>query len=309
MSKAPFWKRMGEWVEALPWQRMQAIDAIVQRALSSFLFTGLGVFVALYLVAALGSGKPLNHTDIVNLVVVAALAALLWTIAKMEWLGFRFQPRLWLWNVATIGLWLAALAALLALEGKNLGRLAFLGLFLLKDIVEDPGQVRLLLRDLVSDHLNTSSLRFLQGWLGLWALAALLGLAAITNAPIAWRKFHTTVALLFCVVAIAGYPAAWFLYKSIGLVLLPSWWVALLLFLLPPILLPTLGVITLGLLALVFGLFLGLLFIILDWPLMVFDYLRARNQPPGAPTEKAGARRICLPLPPVAQKPAHAGGS
>jgi type IV secretion system protein VirD4 len=120
---------------------------------------------------------------------------------------------------------------------------------------------------------NVSSSAFFEVWLALWTIPALITLAVLVSRPSKWDSFANFTWFLLSALAVVGYPLAHLIYFFAGL-MIPN--ISLVVFraVLPPLLLPFAGLITLGGLSGTITLLTkGFVYLLVVLPLEVVDYI------------------------------------
>ncbi len=177
------------------------------------------------------------------------------------------------WLTVTVSLWLLCWGGILLYLARDYSAFS-----LLLDVLHNIPAHHLSLRDFFAntyEDLNASILFHL--YLAAWGMAALVKLMKIGPRPAVWIEFRQFSRLVLCVTAVAGFP----LSTEIALgfdALSPSLVLDIARLVLTPLLLPIMGIVTIGGLA-VAGTLLAAVFVFLlvYLPLGVFEYVNNRD--------------------------------
>jgi hypothetical protein len=253
-------------------ERLKGVGRAIFLGVANF----VGAFILLTLLLRFLSGFiwPFFEPPAVNGLrfLLVLVLAIFWTLVRMEWLGFRFQPRRWAWHVVTGALWLLAVAAILLLSWNDYT--------LLKLVVdhEPRFQSHTYWNSFLVDELPVSGLVLLRAWLSVCALGAMLGILRIGNNLKRWAKARTLAFLILLSAAVIGFPLARFLYLITNLEPLASDWFFALRIVVAPLVLLLCGMVTISILGIVFGAIGWLFVFLLNLPLRVFDYLKKQEE-------------------------------
>jgi len=185
--------------------------------------------------------------------------------------------RLRAWRTITTVVWLAFLWGVWVYASREAGPLGLLHRFITHPDQQQFTSGELFQHIFDNDFPSLNSSLFFHLWLAAWVLAALVKLITIMPFPAKWTDFGQFRWMLICVVAVLGFPLTAVMYEGLDLVP-PSWTTHIVHLLLGPLVLPFAGLVTLGgLVAVGAILSFAFVFLFLELPIKVFEYLHERD--------------------------------
>jgi type IV secretion system protein VirD4 len=186
-------------------------------------------------------------------------------------------PRLRLWRGVTIGLWLAALAGILLYVISDHSGWGLLLEYMHNHRAYNFSPSTFIAGFFSNDYDDVNSTILFHLYLAGWVGTALVKLARLGPDPANWIEFRQFTWLLVCAIAVAGFPLTVLVGAGVDLAT-PGWILDFARLLLTPLLLPFLGLLTIGGLVLI-GVILtaAFYFLFLGLPLMLFEILNDRD--------------------------------
>jgi type IV secretion system protein VirD4 len=185
--------------------------------------------------------------------------------------------RLRAWRTITSVLWLAFLWGILHYAGREMVHIRLLDQIAYRPQPGDPPYDELWQDIFDNVFINLNSSLFFHLWLAAWGLAALAKLITVLPFPAKWTDFNQFRWMLICSASVLGFPLTAWIYEELDY-LPASWTTHIVHLLLGPLLLPFAGLVTLvGLAAVGAILSFAFVYLLLQLPIKVFEYVNERD--------------------------------